>query len=402
MRSDGGWKLGCAVLAVAALAGCAIAPSPPPPVTAPPAGAARYRAVAWDALPGWRDDRVQDSWLAFVVGCKALVARAATTVQWRAACNAASAIDGNDAGAIRAFYEAQFKPYAIEAPDGRAEGLVTGYYEPMVTGSRTATSRFGVPLYGVPEDLLTIDLASVHPELAGKRLRGRLDGRRVVPYWTRADIMNGRRPAARVLAYVDDPVDAFFLEVQGSGRVALTDGTTVRVGYADQNGHPYKAIGRVLVDRGALSLEQVSMQAIRAWAKAHIDEMPALLTENPSYVFFREIPPAAPGTLEAAIDGPIGALGVPLAAGRTIAVDPRSVPLGTPVFLVTTYPASDAELARVVLAHDTGGAIRGAIRADLFFGFGTQAGEQAGRMKQPGRMWMLWPRDAPLPGAVQP
>jgi membrane-bound lytic murein transglycosylase A len=201
--------------------------------------------------------------------------------------------------------------------------------------------------------------------------------------------------AGRELVWVDDPVEAFFVHVQGSARIQLADRTTLRIGYADQNGHPYRSIGRALVERGELTLEQASMQGIKAWARQHPDKLPSLLDENPSYVFFRQIERAP----EHAIDGPIGALGVPLAAGRTIAVDTRFLPLGAPVFLATTYPLSNAPLQRLVLAQDTGGAIRGALRADFFWGTGDDAGRNAGRMNQTGSMWLLWPKGS-LPADV--
>ncbi len=255
-----------------------------------------------------------------------------------------------------------------------------------------------MPLYAAPDDLLTVELTELYPELKDKRVRARVEGRKVVPYWPRADIERGKAPLeGKTLLYVEDPVDAFFLQIQGSGRVQLADGGIVRVGYADQNGRPYRSVARVLIDRGELAPERASMQAIREWGRRHPAELPALLDENPSYVFFREVPAPAPGTLEAAIDGPIGTLGVPLAAGRTLAVDPRSIPLGAPVFLATTYPLSSRPLARLMMAQDTGGAIRGALRADFFWGFGDDAGREAGRMREDGRMWILWPKNAGPP-----
>jgi membrane-bound lytic murein transglycosylase A len=202
------------------------------------------------------------------------------------------------------------------------------------------------------------------------------------------------------LAFVADPVEAFFLEIQGSGRVALEDGSMIRLGYADQNGHPYRAIAGVLIERGELTRERASMQAIAEWGRTHPADLPALLAENPSYVFFRELPVAAPGTLEAQIDGPIGSLGVPLLAERAVAVDPREIPLGAPLFLATTRPLSNEPMQRLVLAQDTGGAIRGPLRVDYFWGFGPDAGREAGRMRQQGQMWLLWPVDA-APPAVQ-
>jgi membrane-bound lytic murein transglycosylase A len=243
------------------------------------------------------------------------------------------------------------------------------------------------PVLGVPGDLLTIELGDVLPELKNMRLRGRLQGNKVVPYFSRAEIVGHEKAYAdRVLLWVDDAVELFFLQVQGSGRVKLPDGGMVRIGYADQNGHPYQSIGRVLVERGEMKLEEASMQGIQAWARANPAKLNELLNSNPSYVFFRELPAkGADG------DGPPGALGVPLVAERSIAVDARHVPLGAPVFLSTTQPNSTVPLRRLMLAQDTGGAIRGVVRADFFWGFGAEAGAQAGRMKQSGQMWVLLP-----------
>jgi membrane-bound lytic murein transglycosylase A len=405
-RRPAGRRVVAVLAAVLWLSSCTTV-APPVPVeitTAPPAAPApppslpaQYVAVDWATLPGWADDDVAAAWPAFRVGCPALVAAATTQPTWQRVCELGNAVDPRQPAAVRTFFQTHFTPYAVRGADGRDGGLVTGYYEPLLAGSRSRTARFGVPLFAPPEDLLTIDLGSLFPELKDKRVRGRVEGRRVVPYWTRDDINAGRAPVAgRELAWVENPVEAFFLEIQGSGRVALADGSVLRVGYADQNGHPYRSIGRVLIDRGELAPERASMQGIRDWGRRNPDKLPALLNENPSYVFFRAVPPPAPGSLEAAIDGPIGTLGVPLLRERTIAVDTRSVPLGTPVFLATTFPLSSRPLQRLVLAQDTGGAIRGAVRADYFWGFGDAAGREAGRMRQEGRMWVLWPKDRPL------
>ncbi len=359
---------------------------------------AKYAPVDWAALPGWSDDPVDEAWAAFRVGCTALVASTATQPLWQGPCTAAAAVSPTDRNAVRRFFESHFSPYQVLTADGRDTGMVTGYYEPLLSGSRTRTPRYTVPLYAAPDDLLTIDLTELYPELKDKRLRGRVEGRRVVPYWPRADIDSGKAPFdANALVYVEDPVEAFFLQIQGSGRVQLEEGGIVRVGYADQNGHPYRSIGRILVERGELPLERASMQGIREWGRRNPEKLGPLLDENPSYVFFREVPAPAPGTLEAEIDGPLGTLGVPLLRERTIAVDTRSIPLGAPVYLATTWPLSTKPLARLMLAQDTGGAIRGAVRADFFWGFGDDAGRQAGRMKQDGRMWILWPKGAPPP-----
>ncbi len=387
--------------------GCQTAPAPergvPPPAVppAPPVPAAQPRpvftAAAWTDLPGWNNDAVEAVWPAFRIGCRALLADPKTQALWQTPCADSEQLTATAAD-VRAFFESHFIPYHVAAADGRDVGRVTGYYEPLLKGSRQRTAQFGVPLYAPPDDLLTVELADLYPELKDKRVRGRVDGRKVVPYWTRAEIERGATPlVAKALVYVADPVEAFYFEIQGSGRIALDDGSVIRLGYADQNGHPYHSIARVLIDRGDLPRERASLAGISAWAKAHPEETRALLDENPSYVFFREVPAPAQGSLDAAIDGPLGTLGVPLLAERTIAVDPRAIPLGAPVFLATTMPLSKAPLTRLVMAQDTGGAIRGVVRADYFWGFGAQAGREAGRMLQDGRMWLLWPKDAPLP-----
>lgn len=350
--------------------------APEPPVTK-----ARLEPAGFDELPGWRDDDVAAGFTAFVSGCPVL----RTQARWTAVCSAAEAVRRDDARAQRVFLESSFVPHRVVAADGKAEGLLTGYYEPLLRGSRQPDARYRHPLYGPPDDLITVDLSAVAPDTRNVRLRGRLVGRKLLPYWSRAEIEEGRAPLkGRELLWVDDAVELFFLQVQGSGRVRMEGGETVRVGYADQNGHPYRSIGRVLVDRGDLPLEKASMQGIRAWGQANAARLPALLNENPSYVFFRVLPDVE--------GGPPGALGVPLLAGRSIAVDPVSIPLGAPVFLASTQPGTDRPLQRLVAAQDTGGAIRGAVRADFFWGFGPEAGELAGRMRQPLRLWVLLPR----------
>lgn len=381
---------GASVFAAAILlaAGCAQVPPPPcpcPPKPAP-AGAARYEPVAFSALPGWTNAAAAASTRAFVAGCR----NGASARVMKAACEQARALPAGDDAAARAFFEGAFAAYAIVAPEGAREGLVTGYYEPLLEGSRERSSRFAQPVYGTPEDMVVVDLAGQYPELRGLRLRGKLNGRRLEPYYSRGEIdaRNGALPAP-VIAWVADPVELFFLQVQGSGQIRLENGERIRVGYADHNGYPYRSLGRYLVERGEMPLEQASMQGIKAWAAANPGRYQDALNQNPSYVFFRELPAAG---------GPIGAMGVPLEAGYSIAVDPQFVPLGAPVWLATTYPLSPEPLERLVIAQDTGGAIKGAVRADFFWGTGPEAGALAGRMRQPGRMWLLWPRGEPLPG----
>jgi membrane-bound lytic murein transglycosylase A len=357
---------------------------PPPvgPVTVPPQPAAPlFTPVAFEALPGWQQDDLRQAWPAFQASCRALGAKP----DWKTACAAAKQVDAGDGAVLRQFFERYFVPNLVRAADGADTGLITGYYEPFLRGARKRGGSYQTPLYKVPDDLVTVDLGSVYPTLKGMRLRGRLSGKTVVPYSSRAEIERARIPGKELL-WVDDPVEAFFLEVQGSGRVELDDGDTVRVAYADQNGHPYKAIGRWLVEQGELTAEQASAQGIKAWIAAHPERRQELFNVNPSYIFFREERLPDPNV------GPKGALGVPLTPSRSVAIDPAFLPLGAPVFLSTTEPASDVPLQRLVMAQDTGGAIRGAVRADFFFGFGGAAPDNAGRMKQRGQLWVLLPR----------
>ena len=343
----------------------------------------------WSDLPGWSDDDLLAAWPAFLQSCRGMTGRPHWP-QWSSICADARALSVNEPRTVRQFFETRLEPYLLTNPDGSTSGLVTGYYEPLLRGSRTRTATYAQPVLGVPPDLLTIDLSDVLPDLKNLRLRGRLQGNKVVPYYSRAEINSKgleKNFPERVLLWVDDAIELFFLQIQGSGRVRLPDGSMVRLGYADQNGHPYKAIGRVLADRGELPIEQASMQGIQAWARANPERLDNVLNANPSYVFFREMPVKGNGE-----EGPQGALGVSLTPGRSIAVDPRHVPLGVPVFLSSTQPNSNVPLTRLVLAQDTGGAIRGVVRADFFWGFGAEAGAQAGRMKQSGQMWALLPR----------
>jgi membrane-bound lytic murein transglycosylase A len=332
-------------------------------------------------LPGWPRDDVRAAWPAFQSSCSVLGKRA----DWKEACSIARTVNAGDERAVRLFLETFLQPHRVIGPDGADSGLVTGYYEPLLRGSRRQSGVYQTPLYKVPDDMLTIDLGSVYPELKGKRLRGRLQGRKVVPYASREEIARASLPGKELL-WVDDSVEAFFLEVQGSGRVQLDSGETVRVAYADQNGYPYRSIGKWLIEQGELTPDQASAQGIKAWVAGHPTRKQELFNANPSYVFFREEKLPDPTV------GPKGSLGVPLTPQRSVAIDTSQIPAGVPLYLSTTQPASDIPLQRLVMAQDTGGAIKGAIRVDFFFGFGTEAAENAGRMKQRGEVWVLLPR----------
>lgn len=359
---------------------CPVCPQQQPPAAAKPLSwANNLVAGTWDEVDGWPGETVEDALAAFLASCRALRGEA-----WEAVCSQARTLEGAGTADVLAFFESAFVPHRVVNADGSLEGTITGYYEPWLRGSRAPSAVYRFPIYGPPDDLLVVDLGEVYPELKALRLRGRLEGRRIVPYYSRGEIEAGRAPLdARALVYTSDAVELFFLQIQGSGRITLDTGESVRVSYAEQNGHPYRSIGRLLVERGELTLDQASMQGIKAWGQRNPDRLAQLLAENPSYVFFRELPATG--------EGPSGALGVALTAGRSLAVDPRAVPLGAPVFLATTWPNTDEPLQRLMLAQDTGGAIKGAVRADLYWGSGAEAGALAGRMRQSGTLWVLLP-----------
>jgi membrane-bound lytic murein transglycosylase A len=369
---------GCASLTKAPVPEPAPAPAPAPQ---PPPRPQTFQATDWSALPDWGSDNLAEALPALLLSCGSLKSQP----EWQAACAAAAQIPSAEPAAVRQFFESSFVPYSVHNADGSTDGLVTGYYEPLLRGSRTPGKAYRFPVYGVPDDLLVVDLTEALPNLKGMRLRGRLQGNKVVPYYTRAEIERGEAAVrGREILWVDDAVELFFLQVQGSGQVKLPSGEIVRIGFAEHNGHPYNSIGRVLVERGELPQDKASMQGIKQWGKQNPDLLPLLLQQNPAYVFFREMPSSSPG--------PVGALGVALTPARSVAVDSSVVPLGAPVFISSTWPLSARPLNRLVLAQDTGSAIKGAVRADFFWGFGDEAGQIAGRMRQSGRMWVLYPR----------
>lgn len=358
-----------------------VIPAPSPPPEQPLTKSIR-KPAQWSELKGWTEDDLVPAWQAFLQSCGALNKRAA----WQKICRSAVSLQKPDSSAIRKFFEAHFTPHQVINTDNTAEGLVTGYYEPLLKGSRRPSNQYRFPVYAAPDGLLTIELGAAYPELKELRLRGRLNGRKIVPYYTRAEIMNDPKLLnGYELLWVEDEVELFFLHVQGSGRIVLDTGETMKIGFADQNGYPYNSIGKILVQRGELPLEKASMQGIKQWGQQNPNKLPELLQQNARYVFFRELP--------SDLAGPIGALGVPLTAGRSIAIDPQSIPQGAPVFLATTWPNSNKPLNRLMMAQDVGSAIKGGVRADFFWGFGHEAGVQAGKMKQSGKMWVLLPKN---------
>ena len=337
--------------------------------------------VEWSSLQSWASDNQSDVWNGFLKSCQKL-----RHEQWQRVCLLAkNSGDLNDAEA-REFFESNFDVRPVYAEGGVTQGLITGYYEPLLKGSWDRSEEFRYPLYGVPKDLLIVDLGGVYPQLKDLRLRGKLDGNKVVPYYDRArldddqDLLQGTE-----ILWVNSLVDLFFLHVQGSGRIQLTDGSTVAVGYAEQNGHPYRSIGKVLIQMGELEKEEVTLFTIKDWLKSNPTRLNEVLSKNPSYIFFE--------LRDAEADGPVGSLNVTLTPERSIAVDRNVIPLGAPVWLQTTLPnEQQSPLNKLMLAQDTGGAIKGHVRADVFWGRGEEAEKMAGLMKQQGELFVLLPK----------
>ena len=468
---------------------------------------AHFEPAKWTHLPGWDEDDLGDAWKAFLRSCAALRTKSA----WAVPCTRAVGLDSSN-DAIRRFFEGEFTLYQIRNTDRSTAGVITGYYEPLLSGSRSYAAPYIYPVYGLPDDLLyldmrkmpvkrrgdlvaaridgrnivpildatpgsggllTLDIGNFQPDIRDKKLRVRRDGNRIVPYFTRAEIERRGLASARVLAWTDDPVSLYSMQIQGSGKIRLTDGKVLRVAYREQNGHPFtptvaassgksKSVrtrgigGEFVIDddetnspsapiltpgfklsssptvsptttTNAVSKQENSSPEVDAVVAALLQgsashtasnvpkkvpaakpsapplsasvpvtmrpstgnatvppTWPAAISSDPSYVFFQEIPDTP--------DGPIGALGVPLTAGRSVAVDPRTTPLGFPVFLAAPESRKNGGLNRLMFAQDTGGAIRGAVRADYFWGFGESARTRASRMKENGRMWLLLPK----------
>lgn len=355
--------------------------------------------VRFADLPGWKNS---DSWAAlqaFARSCVKLAAKpasvrmgangyAGTVADWHAACRSAEKGSGS-AAAARSFFEANFLP--VEVTSTAAAPLFTGYYEPELFVSRTRHDAYNAPIYGLPANLVSVELGLFRPQLDGEKLEGCVDDHKLLPCPTRAHIDANGIAQAPVLFFANDSVSVFFLHIQGSGRVRLEDGTVLRVSYAGQNGRPYKPIGRTLIEHGWLGRAGMSMQGIRGWLKAHPDKARAVMESDPSYVFFRETPLDDPNL------GSVGSEGVPLAPAASLAVDSHIHPLGLPVYVAAMRPDPDPRrpehsFDQLLIAQDTGGAIKGAMRADIFWGFGATAEAIAGRMKSSGRVFVLLPK----------
>lgn len=386
-------------LTVLFLASCTGPGTRPPLVTgAENATDMRLTPAAFTALPGWQMDDASGALAAFRKSCAVMMRRdnatavaptaiAGRIADWRPACEGAA--NANDA---KSFLNTYFQPYRVETSAG-SNGLFTGYYETMLNGSMTRSDTYNVPLYARPDELVMVELGEFREGMKGERIAGRVVDGKLKPFADRAAIDRGALSGRGLeILYVDDADAAFFLHIQGSGRVKMDDGRVLRVGYDGQNGHVYYAIGRDLIARGALTKDNVSLQTIRAWLKAHPAEAAGLRQKNPSYVFFK--------ILESG-EGPIGAQNVALTAQRSLAIDPRFIPYGAPVFLDAPHPEQGKpRINRLLIAQDTGGAIRGPVRGDVFWGSDEAAEHAAGLMKSRGQMWVLLPKTLQGPRQV--
>ncbi|MFP6734333.1 MAG: MltA domain-containing protein [Rhodospirillales bacterium] len=383
-------RLSAAVLA-AALAACAAEPEQKPSVF----GSLSLAPVAFRNLPGWQLDDHRAALITFVTTCRRFdrlkavqplppASYAGLASDWQSVCAVARGAVQSGTSA-KQFFEDWFQPFAA-ADKNQTTGLITGYFEPQLNGSKKRSARYNVPLYGRPRDLISVDLGQFDTRLAGRRIAGQVRGNNFIPYADRSEIERGVLTGKGLeMVWVDNAIDAFFLHIQGSGRILLDSGETMRVGFDGKNGRPYRAIGRDLVAMGAIPQKDISLQSIRKWLTDNPGRARALMNRNPSYVFFKRI--VGPG--------PIGAAGMPLTPGRSFAVDLKYIPMGAPIWLATTNPLNPLlPLARLVVAQDTGSAITGPVRGDLFWGYGRYAREAAGRMKNPGRLYLLLPKSA--------
>ncbi len=353
-------------------------------------------AVGFDALPGWQNDSVGDALPALRRSCARLAKRGnvqlvgrdeigGTAGQWREACTAANDVPASDHAAARMYFEEHFRPFLAKNND-ESEGRFTGYYEASLRGSRKRKGRFQTPLYKRPSDLVMVNMRNFTAKPSRRRITGRVVGGMLKPYESRKEIREGALKGKGLeLVWIDDKVDGFFTQIQGSGLVKLTGGKTMRIGYAGQNGHSYTAIGRELVRDGHITSEEMSMQAIRDWLANNPKEADEMMDRNEAYVFFTELSGG----------GPVGSQNVELTPERSAAIDRNFIPQSTPLFIDTAVPTEDGSAERtfqqLVIAQDSGGAIRGLVRADIFWGASERGAAIAGRLKSRGKYYLLLP-----------
>jgi len=337
--------------------------------TLPEISKAKLKKIEFKELEGFYEDDLTFAFNVFKKDCK----RAKRYDLFKNVCQKANTFSN-----ASQFFNENFTPYELYNNDGTNQGLITGYYEPLLQGSRTKSEKYKYPIYKTPKDMLTIDLSKAYPELKKYRLRGKIVNGKVIAYDDREAL--NRRSDLEPIVYVDDEIDLFFLQIQGSGKVRLDSGELINVGYASQNGHKYHAIGRTLYKEGLLKKEDLSLQGIKKYLKQNPKRVEEILNKNRSYVFFVERENSA-----------TGALGTQLVGGRNLAVDRKYIPLGMPVFINTKNTVSGDKIDRLMVAADVGGAIKGQIRADFYYGYGENAELWAGGMKDRGRLTILVP-----------
>jgi membrane-bound lytic murein transglycosylase A len=374
-------------------------PAPANPPAAPAAQAAttsekgksRFVPVGFADLPGWGDDDHAAAFKAFRASCPKVIALSKSARPRKqpippdliAACEEALRLpERTSRSESQKYFERFFRPHRVV--HANPQGLLTGYYEPLMEGSRTRDARFQTPLYKRPADLVTV-IEETQRGAVGQLTHARQTKAGLVPFATRAEIDEGALRGQNLeLLWLADPVDKFFLQIQGSGRMRLTDGTTIRVHYDGKNGHPYTSIGRFLIDKGLLAADKVSMGALGRWLRADPARGRFVMQQNASYVFFKELPDSA--------NGPLGAIEVSLVPGRSLAIDPAVHTLGSPVYVsapTLTHARQGKPFTRLMVAHDVGSAIKGPERGDIYFGSGDTAGRLAGITKHPGHLFAL-------------
>ncbi|MEA2049681.1 MAG: murein transglycosylase A [Campylobacterota bacterium] len=334
---------------------------------------ANLSKVSWSDLKGFSSDDLKLSLEVFQKDCQ----KAKRYKTLKTVCQKSF-----DATNPELFFKTNFTPYQLIGQENQEEGLITGYYEPMLYGSLTKSTKYQYAIYKTPSNLLKIDLSSVYPELKKYRLRGKIVGNKVLAYSKREYLEDVEKEYLEPICFVSDKIDLFFLQIQGSGKVQLENGEVINIGYAQQNGRAYYPIGRKLIKDGYIKKENISLQSIKKWLEQNPTRIDEILNLNDSYVFFHKSSKIATGSL-----------GVELVANRNLAVDRNFIPLGYPVFINTTNPINKTPINQLMVAADTGGAIKGDIRADFFFGNGSLALELAGKMKQKGKLYLFVPNN---------
>jgi membrane-bound lytic murein transglycosylase A len=334
-------------------------------------GEANLEVSSYESLDNWNNQDFNLSFNNLKSSCEVLSKKDT----FEKMCESAKNFNGDK----KSFFESNFTPFKIKKDDGSDSGLITGYYEPLLYGSLERSSRYRYPVYAVPSDMVTVDLSSLYPDLKSYRLRGRVESSKIVPYYSRNEIESLGLTNSEIICWVDNKIELFFLHIQGSGKVKLDNGDVINIGYANQNGYPYYSIGKYLISKDYIPREKISMQSIRKWLESNPTLVDEVLNYNRSYIFFNQ-----------KNKGATGSLGIELTGLNSVAIDPKYIKLGLPLFLSTTYP-SGKDLDILAFAQDTGGAIKGDIRADIFFGFGKDAEDIAGKMKQSGAIWVLVP-----------